>query len=291
MALLSDYTAGTVSSSGLVITGTGTAWQTARFQEGDIFIAAGYWAVVASVDSETQVTLEDWAGPALTNAPYRLRYMSDGSRASAQARQLIDMLSGTGTLEGLAGLTTAANKMPYFTGPGGAAALTDLTAFARTLLDDADAASMRATLDAQQNLGFFPVQQGGGAGQLTNKIYLGWSGSAIKAQVDATDMGGLWTDLFAPGTISPSNWYQKFPSGMIIQAMSIVTMLNAGSGFVAPYPVAFPNAGYPMSFTIYNGLGQGFIYEPGTDATQVAVVTDLPPSSGLYRFNILAVGH
>lgn len=146
MALLADYTAGTVSVSGNIVTGTGTAWQTARFQEGDVFIAAGYWAVVASVDSETSITLVDWAGPALSGASYRLRYMSDGSRASAQARQLIDMLSGTGTLEGLAGLTTAADKMPYFTGPGGAAALADLTAFARTLLDDADGPAMYATL-------------------------------------------------------------------------------------------------------------------------------------------------
>jgi hypothetical protein len=43
----------------------------------------------------------------------------------------------------------------------------------------------------QNNLGFEPVQQGGGSGQSTNKIYIGWSGSELKAQVDATDMGAF----------------------------------------------------------------------------------------------------
>lgn len=57
------------------------------------------------------------------------------------------------------------------------------------------AAQARANLGAQAALGFTPLQQGGGIGQNTNKLYIGWAtdGSGVKVQVDTTDMGYLAT--------------------------------------------------------------------------------------------------
>ena len=45
---------------------------------------------------------------------------------------------------------------------------------------------------------FAAVQQGGGVGMKSNKVYIGWTGTKVKIQVDASDMGEVYTTNFPP---------------------------------------------------------------------------------------------
>lgn len=83
-------------------------------------------------------------------------------------KQPLDLL-----LTALAALTTSADKLPYFTGAD-TAALTTLTSFARTLLDDASAAAARTTLGVPALSDFGSVLSSSGYQDLPGGFIMQW---------------------------------------------------------------------------------------------------------------------
>lgn len=56
---------------------------------------------------------------------------------------------------------------------------------------------------------FTPIQQGGGQNQSPNKIFIGWSGSGLRAQVDATDLGVVQTE-YSNSMLGVGQTWQNF---------------------------------------------------------------------------------
>ena len=140
----------TLTSGSKDFTIAGASLVTADIQPGDEIKLPlkGLTLTIGEVLTATTGKLTDNCPAAAAGAAQaaRLRYQSDLSRAAAKFENLTTLL-GNGNVDALAGLTLAANKGIHATGLN-TLGTHDLTAFARTLLDDGDAATARSTLGA-----------------------------------------------------------------------------------------------------------------------------------------------
>ncbi|MFT2213071.1 pyocin knob domain-containing protein [Rhizobium giardinii] len=244
--LPSVYKDGTasVSNGGIAVTGVGTLWASAVLP-GDFFgVHKGYAIRIASVESNTALTLANpWPGTTQASAAYEIMLQSDMARVQESTRQLLQALLG-GNATALAGLTGAADKIPYFTGPGTMA-----------LSDWKNGKAFAALVSAADKLGYFT---GDGTMALTNlkasgrtvldsenmTVLLSRLGPAFgglpptpaNAQVGLSD-GDFNTTIF-PGVYHIGGTWSNgpaSPSSPTYAGVLIVVARNTNNGYVQIY--------------------------------------------------------
>jgi hypothetical protein len=112
-------------------------------------------------------------------------------------------------------------------------------------------ASDSTLLLLQPRLGFVPVRQGGGNFQSTNTVMIGWAadGTSLRAQVDATDLGSIWTDGI--GNVKAIYAQSTAETGMV---GSYALLVVGGGGATGPGALA---AGVNCRFTATDGSAWG----------------------------------
>ena len=130
--------------------------------------------------------------------------VGDGIRVTNGIISVPGMRGATASAAGTSGLVppAAAGQHESFLTGGGKykSALTKISDSV-SLADSKTAASAKAVKTAydlanrkQTNLGFTPVQQGGGTGQEPDhKVYLGWNSEGLAVQVDSLNLGNIIT--------------------------------------------------------------------------------------------------
>jgi hypothetical protein len=115
----------------------------------------------------------------------------------------------------------------------------------------------------QASLGYTPIQQGGGTGQSTNKIYIGWSTSVLNLQVDGSSFGSTWP-ISVSGNANTASSATTAASAPLVSALANYVWdasflptafpLGIASSFVQAAQ-GFPSYGSLMTMKTYSGGG------------------------------------
>lgn len=270
--MTTPYTAGTVTltNGSAVITGIGTAWQTALIAGGILIAEAdGNPLPILSVDSNTQITAAiKWKGASGTYPYAIMRDTAYGQQTVANAQALANYLTrlDTATLSALNALgpSMLADKVPYATS-NAAMAWATFTSYGRTLV--------AATTDATFASAAKVVRRSGGSNMgASNDVMLGWHSTEgqLIAQIDTVQLGKVWTDYYAT-TVGAADIRSKIGAfstsgGSITGSVTVSGNITAGNSVSGSYLVSNTPVGSEGFLSFQSNGGHRILFSKTNEA-------------------------
>jgi len=296
-----DDIAGLATTDGGFIVGNGAAFVLESGTTARASLGLGTMAV--QDDDDVTITGGTLDGVVITNSTIGgggvLAVDSGGTGAdtAAGARTNLGLVIGTNVqaydaeLAALAGLTSAADKVPYFTGSG-TAALTDLPSFGRTLIANTSAADARSDLSlgsiATQNSNSVTLTGGTITGITDLAVADGGTGASNAADA-RTNLGlVIGTDVQAQGATLTSLEGLSLVQGDLLYATAADTLarlakgtalqqLAMNSGATAPEWI---NAQWDkLGETALSGASDYTLTGIGTDYDDLVIILEVLPST------------
>lgn len=194
-------------------------------------------------------------------------------------------------LTALAGLTSAADKVPYFTGSG-TAALADFTTQGRALMDDTTAAAQRVTMGVPERTITWSMV----FGPRVTRATAGTLGDAASSTTDATDLDGFFVGFDCPDAARTDlGFYFSVPKELDVTQVVTATVYYrlAAAGTSAAVEVELTarvvadNELIVSDGTLFTVAGGSCIKNVNTYASADLVIHDL---GTVFGANTLAIG-